>query len=82
MSESPVPHKAVIFGGRPLGLSAGKMLSGIESEGNLAPAYLYSGANLTAIVPQNPIVLSRKGHKVRSFTNQFPAYSATVVAIP
>jgi len=57
-------------------------LSGIESEGNLAPAYLYSGANLTAIVPQNPIVLSRKGHKVRSFTNQFPAYSATVVAIP
>jgi hypothetical protein len=57
-------------------------LNGIESEGNLAPAYLYSGANLTAIVPQNPIVLSPEDHEVRSFTNQFPAYSATVVAIP
>jgi hypothetical protein len=57
-------------------------LNGIESEGNLAPAYLYSGANLTAIVPQNPTVLSRKDHQVRSFTNKFPAYSATVVAIP
>jgi hypothetical protein len=56
-------------------------LNGIESDGNLAPAYLYSGANLTAIVPQKPIVLSHKNHAVTSFTNQFPAYSATVVAI-
>jgi hypothetical protein len=57
-------------------------LNGIEAAGNLAPAYLYSGANLTAIVPQHGIVLSRKDDAVTSFTNQFPAYSATVVSIP
>jgi hypothetical protein len=57
-------------------------LNGIEAAGNLAPAYLYSGANLTAIVSQPAIVLTKKDEGVTTFTNQFPAYSATVVAIP
>ncbi|HEY1903485.1 MAG TPA: glycoside hydrolase family 44 protein [Terracidiphilus sp.] len=57
-------------------------LNGVESAGNLASAYLYSGANLTAIVPQPAIVLTKKDDGVTTFTNQFPAFSATVVAIP
>jgi len=57
-------------------------LNGSKAAGNLAPAYLYSDANLKAIVPQNAIVLSQKDQAVTSFTHQFPAYSATVIAIP
>jgi glycosyl hydrolase family 44 len=57
-------------------------LNNVEPAGNLAAAYLYSGANLKAIVPQNAIVLSQKAQTVTTFTHQFPAYSATVVAIP
>jgi hypothetical protein len=57
-------------------------LNGIDPASNLAPAYLYSSANLKAIVPQKAIVLTLKSSTVTSFTSQFAAYSATVVAIP
>ncbi|MBO0719670.1 MAG: endoglucanase [Blastocatellia bacterium] len=47
-----------------------------------ASAYLYSGANLTAIVPQPVIPLQRTRGIITGLETQFPAYSATVIAIP
>ncbi len=57
-------------------------ISNYLSLANKAKVYTYSGANLTSIVSQPDIKLSKKDFAVQGFSGSFPAYSATVVVIP
>jgi Glycoside hydrolase family 44 len=63
-------------------ISSPVKISNFESIAKVAKAYTYSGANLTSIVAQPNIKLSKNYVEVKGFSSTFPAYSATLVVIP
>jgi hypothetical protein len=62
-------------------ITANVALARFSTTATTAAVYQYSGANLAAIVSQPAIALSKRAGGALGFTTNFPAYSATVVAI-
>jgi len=57
-------------------------VANFETTSDWAEIYSYTGDNLTSIVQQPNIPLTKTGNLVNGFTSTFPAFSASTVAIP